>query len=101
MHSGYHESKFVCGVYFPETGWGIFFVVVVRRLPVQSGRVVQLQRHVVVVAVDVCWLEGGWVARILFWFGVIFRPEIDGGEIVGRVVGCFGTFGLSLALSPS
>jgi hypothetical protein len=55
----------------------------------------------VVVAVDVGWLEGGWVARILFWFGVIFRPEIDGGEIVGRVVGCFGTFGLSLALSPS
>jgi hypothetical protein len=67
MHSGYHESKFVCGVLFPQSWEGGFFFVVLRRVPGQSIRAACIA---VVVAVHDGDLGEGWVADMLFRLGL-------------------------------
>ena len=69
MHSGYHESKFVCGVLFSQMweGYCFFLVVVLRRVPSQS---IHSTCIAVVVAVHDSELGEGWVAGMLFGLGL-------------------------------
>jgi hypothetical protein len=60
---------------FPEVGGGIggfFFLVMLRRVPVQSSRPVCIA---VVVAVHDGELGEGWVAGMLFGLGWVYLPS--------------------------
>ena len=89
MHSGYHESKFVCGVYFSQRWEGVFFFF----LGFSSSGTAHASKSTVVEVARFRGFAGGVaVARMFGWWCFIFRPEIVDGGV------CFVTFGL---LSPS